>query len=146
MPMNQDGYIKARELEHGDVGADLLFFCLPKGELEGKFELKVKIPKGSYVGLRQNKHKLFGKLGPVWKGEAGPELLDLYNRQRHKAAADFTQTQTIANKKLLEERDPTTRKQRLDDLRRTGDDPKRARAYMRRAALVESLESAALVT
>ncbi len=58
---------------------------------------------------------------------------------------DFTQAQTIHNKKLLEERDPAVRGKRLDALRRAGEDAARRRAYMRRAALIESLESAAAV-
>lgn len=101
------------------------------------------------MGLNGGIHdamNLASKLAPLWKGEAGPELLDLYTRQRHKAAADFTQTQTIANKKQLEERDPATRKIRLDELRRMGDDREASRAYMRRAQLIESLETAATVT
>jgi 3-(3-hydroxy-phenyl)propionate hydroxylase len=89
---------------------------------------------------------LADKLVKVWKGEAGPELLDLYHRQRHKAATDYTQAQTIQNKKLLEERDPATRAKNLAALRRTGDDAQQSRTYMRRAALIESLESAASVT
>jgi len=101
------------------------------------------------MGLNGGIHdamNLASKLAPVWKGEAAPALLDLYTRQRHKAAADFTQAQTIANKKQLEERDPATRKKRLDELRRLGDDRAASRAYMRRAQLIESLESAAAVT
>ncbi len=101
------------------------------------------------MGLNGGIHdavNLAAKLAPLWKGEAAPELLDLYTRQRHKAAVDFTQTQTIANKKQLEERDPATRKIRLDELRRIGDDRAASRAYMRRAQLIESLESAATVT
>ena len=89
---------------------------------------------------------LVEKLARVWKGEAGPELLDLYSRQRHKAATDYTQAQTIQNKKLLEERDPSIRAKRLAALRRTGEDAQQSRAYMRRAALIDSLESAAAVT
>jgi len=101
------------------------------------------------MGLNGGIHdamNLAAKLAPIWKSEAGPELLDLYTRQRHKAAADFTQAQTIANKRQLEERDPATRKIRLDELRRIGDDRAASRAYMRRAQLIDSLESAAAVT
>ena len=101
------------------------------------------------MGLNGGIHdamNLASKLAPVWRGEADPALLDLYTRQRHKAAADFTQAQTIANKKQLEERDPEQRKLRLDELRRLGDDRAASRAYMRRAQLIESLETAAAVT
>jgi 3-(3-hydroxy-phenyl)propionate hydroxylase len=101
------------------------------------------------MGLNGGIHdavNLAAKLAPLWKGGGGPELLDLYTRQRHKAAADFTQTQTIANKKQLEESDPATRKARLDELRAIGDDRGKSRQYMRRAQLIESLETAATVT
>ena len=85
---------------------------------------------------------LAGKLGPVWKGELGMEALDLYTRQRHKASTDFTQAQTIANKKQLEERDPTKRKLRLDEMRAMSEDPISAKAYMRRAQLIDSVKAA----
>ena len=101
------------------------------------------------MGLNGGIHdavNLAGKLARVWKGEAGPELLDLFSRQRRKAAVDFTQAQTIANKKMMEERDPASRRRRFDELRRIADDPKLARDYMRRAQLIESLEAAAAVT
>ena len=101
------------------------------------------------MGLNGGIHdamNLAPKLAAVWKGEAEPELLDIYSRQRHKAAADFTQAQTIANKKQLEERDPAIRRRRLDELRRTGEDREAARAYMRRAQLIDSLKAAAAVT
>jgi 3-(3-hydroxy-phenyl)propionate hydroxylase len=101
------------------------------------------------MGLNGGIHdavNLAGKLARVWKGEADAGLLDLYTRQRHKAATDFTQAQTIANKKQLEERDPAMRARRLDELRRVGDDPAAARAYMRRAQLIDSVAAAAAVT
>jgi 3-(3-hydroxy-phenyl)propionate hydroxylase len=100
------------------------------------------------MGLNGGIHdamNLAGKLAAVWKGEADAALLDLYTRQRRKAAVDFTQAQTIANKRLMEERDPAVRARNFDALRRLGDDPAQRRAYMRRAALVESLEAAAQV-
>jgi 3-(3-hydroxy-phenyl)propionate hydroxylase len=81
----------------------------------------------------------------VLHGEADT-LLDLYSRQRRHAAVEYVQAHTIANKRLLEERDPSVRRRNLDDLRRLAEDPVRARQYMRRAALIESLKSAAAVT
>ena len=100
------------------------------------------------MGLNGGIHdavNLADKLAPVWKGEAEPEMLDLYTRQRHKAATDFTQAQTIANKKMMEESDPGTRIKRFDELRRVGEDREKSRRYMRRAALIESLEDVATV-
>jgi 3-(3-hydroxy-phenyl)propionate hydroxylase len=88
---------------------------------------------------------LAGKLARVLHGE-GESLLDLYSRQRRHAAVAYVQAQTIANKRLLEERDPSVRRRNLDGLRRLAEDPVGARRYMRRAALIESLEGAARVT
>jgi 3-(3-hydroxy-phenyl)propionate hydroxylase len=87
-----------------------------------------------------------GKLAKVVHGEAGDGLLDLYSRQRHHAAAKYVQAQTIANKRLMEERDPAVRARNFDELRRTAENPEAAKAYMRRAALFDSLRDAAAVT
>ena len=89
---------------------------------------------------------LADKLARVIHGEASAELLDLYSRQRRHAAVKYVQAQTIANKRLMEERDPAIRRQNFDELRRTAENPDTARAYMRRAALYDSLRDAAAVT
>jgi 3-(3-hydroxy-phenyl)propionate hydroxylase len=86
------------------------------------------------------------KLARVIHGEAGEDLLDLYSRQRRHAAVAYVQAQTIANKKLMEERDPAARAAKLDELRRIADDPQASKAYMRRAALLDSLQTANAVT
>jgi 3-(3-hydroxy-phenyl)propionate hydroxylase len=100
------------------------------------------------MGLNGGIHdaaNLCQKLALVWRGEAEASVLDLYTRQRRTAAVDFTQAQTIHNKKILEEKDPVVRKRNHDDMRRIGEDEGRARAYMRRAQLMDSLNSAAAV-
>jgi len=89
---------------------------------------------------------LADKLSAVIKGEAGEDLLDRYDRQRRHAAVTYIQAQTIANKRLMEERDPAVRAANFDELRRTADDPEAARRYMRRAALLDSLQTANAVT
>ena len=53
------------------------------------------------------------------------------------------EAQTIANKKQLEERDPEMRQKRLDEMRATSEDKEKARAYMRRAQLIDSVKAAA---
>jgi 3-(3-hydroxy-phenyl)propionate hydroxylase len=85
---------------------------------------------------------LADKLSAVIKGEAPEEALDRYDRQRRCAAVTYIQAQTIANKRLMEERDPTVRLANFDELRRTADNPEAARRYMRRAALLDSLQTA----
>ena len=86
------------------------------------------------------------KLARVIHGEADDTLLDLYSRQRHHAAVKYVQAQTIANKRLMEERDLAVRQKNFDELRKTADNLDTARAYMRRAALFDSLKDAASVT
>jgi 3-(3-hydroxy-phenyl)propionate hydroxylase len=87
---------------------------------------------------------LADKLARVVHGESD-ELLDLYSRQRRHAAVNYVQAQTIANKRLMEERDPAIRKRNFEELRRTAENPDTAKAYMRRAALADSLRDAAAV-
>ena len=89
---------------------------------------------------------LASKLARVIHGEADILLLDLYSRQRRHAAVKYVQAQTIANKRLMEERDPAARAKNFDELRRTAENPETAKAYMRRAALADSLRDAAAVT
>jgi len=45
----------------------------------------------------------------------------------------------------MEERDPVVRQRNLDDLRRAAENPEKAKMFMRRAALVDSLKSASTV-
>jgi 3-(3-hydroxy-phenyl)propionate hydroxylase len=86
------------------------------------------------------------KLARVVSGEADETLLDLYSRQRRHGAIEYVQAQTIANKRMMEERNPAVRTANFDELRRTADDPQSARKYMRRAALLDSLRTANAVT
>lgn len=85
---------------------------------------------------------LAGKLGAVLTQGESADVLDRYSRQRRHAAVSFVQAQTIANKQLLEEKDPAARQKKFDELRRTADNAETARRYMRRASLLESLETA----
>jgi len=85
---------------------------------------------------------LADKLGAVLTRGADEALLDRYSRQRRHAAVAFVQAQTIANKKMLEEKDESSRQNKFDELARIADDPEGARQYMRRASLLESLETA----
>ncbi|NKB19273.1 MAG: FAD-binding monooxygenase [Alphaproteobacteria bacterium] len=101
------------------------------------------------MGLNGGIHdavNLAEKLTALWKGEGDADLLDRYTRQRHKASTDFTQAQTIANKKQLEERDPEMRKKRLDEMRAVSEDKEKAKAYMRRAQLIDSVAATAAIT
>jgi 3-(3-hydroxy-phenyl)propionate hydroxylase len=97
------------------------------------------------MGLNGGIHdaiNLADKLSAVIKGDATEEVLNRYDRQRRHAAVTYVQAQTIANKRLMEERDPAVRAANFDELRRTADDAEAARRYMRRAALLDSLQTA----
>jgi 3-(3-hydroxy-phenyl)propionate hydroxylase len=101
------------------------------------------------MGMNGGMHdgiNLADKLARVIHGEAEESLLDLYSRQRRHAAVEYVQAQTIANKKLMEERDPAARAAKFAELRRIADDPVQSKVYMRRAALVDSLKTAGAVT
>src|SRR6266540_730719 len=82
------------------------------------------------------------KLSDLWYGRAEPSVLDRYTRQRRKAQVDYVQTQTIQNKKSLEEKDPAMRRRHLDELRRTSEDATLHKKFLYRSSLIDSLNSA----
>jgi 3-(3-hydroxy-phenyl)propionate hydroxylase len=59
---------------------------------------------------------------------------------------EYVQAQTIANKKLLEEKDLNVRRKNLMQLRSTADDLEKTKAFMRRTSLLESVRSSEAVT
>jgi 3-(3-hydroxy-phenyl)propionate hydroxylase len=73
---------------------------------------------------------------------ADATILDRYDRRRRPLNVEFVQEQTVANKRRLEERDPVVRKAHLDELRRIAGDPARAREFLLRASLLESVRKA----
>jgi len=104
----------------------------------------VNSPIGA-MGMNSGVHdaiNLADKLIAILRGEADDSVLDRYERQRRHVAIQHTQAQTIRNKKMLAEKDPTVRRKNLDELRRTAADPKRAYDFMLRAALIQSVREA----
>jgi 3-(3-hydroxy-phenyl)propionate hydroxylase len=104
----------------------------------------VNSPIGA-MGMNSGVHDAFNlaeKLTKILRGQAGDDLLDRYERQRRHVAVQHTQAQTIRNKRLLAEKDPAVRKKNHDELRRTAEDPKLARAFLLRSSLIESLREA----
>src|SRR5262249_40024975 len=104
----------------------------------------VNSPIGA-MGMNSGVHDAFNlaeKLTKVLRREAEEEVLDCYERQRRHVALEHTQAQTIRNKRLLAEKDPAVRKRNHDELRRTAEDPKLARAFLLRSSLIESLREA----
>jgi 3-(3-hydroxy-phenyl)propionate hydroxylase len=105
-------------------------------------------PLGAF-GLNGGLHDaiLLGEsLGKVYRGEADETLLDLYVRKRRTANIDFVQTQSISNKKMLEEADPQKRAQIFDELRRVAGDRAAARDFLIRSSMIWSVRRAAEIT
>jgi 3-(3-hydroxy-phenyl)propionate hydroxylase len=104
----------------------------------------VNSPIGA-MGMNSGVHDAFnlaGKLVRILRGEADEDELDRYERQRRHVAVQHTQAQTIRNKRLLAEKDPAVRQKNHDELRRTSEDPKLARAFLLRTSLIASLREA----
>ena len=104
----------------------------------------VNSPIGA-MGMNSGVHDAFNlaeKLTNILRRQAGEEVLDRYERQRRHVALQHTQAQTIRNKRLLAEKDPAVRERNHAELRRTAEDPERARAFLLRSSLIESLRKA----
>jgi 3-(3-hydroxy-phenyl)propionate hydroxylase len=104
----------------------------------------VNSPIGA-MGMNSGIHDAFNladKLVAMLHGKADEDVLDRYERQRRHVAVVHTQAQTIRNRRLLEEKDPAVRRRNHDELRRTAEDPKLARAFLLRTSLIESLREA----
>jgi 3-(3-hydroxy-phenyl)propionate hydroxylase len=104
----------------------------------------VNSPIGA-MGMNSGIHDAFNladKLFGILRKEASDDVLDRYERQRRHVALAHTQAQTMRNKRLLAEKDPAVRRKNHDELRRTANDPKLARAFLLRSSLIESLREA----
>ncbi len=98
------------------------------------------------MGMNSGIHDAFNavdKIVRILAGREDPEpLLAHYTRQRRMVAVEYVQASSMRNKRLLEERDPAVRRERFDELRAIAADPARARDYLRKSTLYESLERA----
>ncbi len=83
------------------------------------------------------------KLVRVWRGEAGDDEFDRYDRQRRPIAVEFVQKATLANKAMLEEIDPDIRRAKQDELRRICNDPVAARDFLLHSSMIKTLARAA---
>ena len=104
----------------------------------------VNSPIGA-MGMNSGIHDAFNladKLVEILRKEAGEDTLDRYARQRRHVAVQHTQAETMRNKRVLAEKDPAVRQKNHDQLRRTAEDPKLARAFLLRSSLIESLREA----
>ena len=104
----------------------------------------VNSPIGA-MGMNSGVHDAFNlaeKLVRILRGEADESVLDRYERQRRHVAVEHTQARTIRNKRLLAEKDPAVRRKNHEELRRTAEDPRLARAFLLRSSLIASLREA----
>lgn len=62
--------------------------------------------------------------------------LDQYDRQRRLTATKFVQDQTIANKKLMEEKDPDAQKKRQAEFMRQAGDPELAKKFLMKTSMI----------
>jgi 3-(3-hydroxy-phenyl)propionate hydroxylase len=79
------------------------------------------------------------RLAGVWRGELPVEDLDRYDRQRRLVTLEYVQTQSIQNKRNLENPDGGFK----DSIRAIAADPRRRYDYLLRTSMIASLRRAA---
>jgi 3-(3-hydroxy-phenyl)propionate hydroxylase len=100
------------------------------------------------MGMNGGLHDTFNlveKLGAILEGGGDDDLLDRYERQRRTICIRFVQDHTIRNKKLMEERDPGAQRKRQAEFMATAADPDRAREFLLRTSMIQSLRDAAAI-
>ena len=102
----------------------------------------VNSPHGG-MGMNSAIHdavNLAEKLSEICLRQGSLDLLDRYSRQRKFVAMEDVRVQSMRNSQLMSERDPSIRAQRLEDMRRMADDPRRARAFLLESSMIRGLE------
>ncbi|MGP1397191.1 MAG: FAD-dependent oxidoreductase [Inquilinaceae bacterium] len=102
-------------------------------------------PKGG-MGMNGGIHDAFNlaaKLTAIHRGESGPEVLDLYDRQRRPIARDEIVAQADANRARMNETDPDRRRAALRDLQDIAGDTARCHAFLLRSSMIDGLRRAA---
>lgn len=84
-------------------------------------------------------------LHAIVRGDADERALDRYERQRRTVCVRFVQEQTKKNKQAIEERDPERQRRHLAELKAIAVDPERARAFLLRSSMIDSLREAAAI-
>jgi 3-(3-hydroxy-phenyl)propionate hydroxylase len=85
---------------------------------------------------------LAARLIRVWRGEAGEDELDRYERQRRLVTIEYVQAQTIQNKQNLEARDPAEHAEFKRRMRETAGDSRLAYDYLLKLSMIASLRRA----
>lgn len=96
------------------------------------------------VGLNSGIHDAMDaarRLGRIARGTTDVEAeLSVYDRVRRTVAVEYVQADTQRNTDRLRETDDVVRRRHQDDMRAIAGDPDRARAYIRRVSLLESVQ------
>ena len=79
------------------------------------------------------------RLAGFWHGELAEQELDRYDQQRRLVTLEYVQTQSILNKRNIENPDGGFK----DTIRAIAADPQRARDYLMRTSMIASLQRAA---
>jgi len=82
------------------------------------------------------------KLVRIWRGEGDSDLLAQYDRQRRPMAKKYVQAQSIQNKELLQEKDMTERRRRLDALARVAGNREACHDYLLKSSLIAMVREA----
>ncbi|MEU6037270.1 FAD-dependent monooxygenase [Actinomadura sp. NPDC047616] len=95
------------------------------------------------VGLNSGIHDVMdaaARIVRIRAGDGDPEAeLAAYDTVRRRVAVEYVQADTQRNTERLKEIEESRRRAAQDEMRATAADPERARAYMRRVSLLESV-------
>jgi len=99
------------------------------------------------MGMNFGIHDAVSLAGAVLRvlGGASDDVLNLYDRQRRHVAKAFLQAMTIRNKRVLEEKDPIKRRERIDEMRAIASDPVKARSFLMRTSMFDGLQAASQI-
>jgi 3-(3-hydroxy-phenyl)propionate hydroxylase len=84
-------------------------------------------------------------MAPVWRGEAGDDLLDRYTRRRQPVAAREIIAQADRNRARMRETDPARRAEMLAELQATAADRARCREHLLRSSMITGLRAASRI-
>lgn len=94
------------------------------------------------VGLNSGIHDVAdvtARIGRILAGADRDAELETFAEVRRRVALEYVQADTHRNTERLKETDPARRRQIQAEMRATAADPERARAWMRRVSLLESV-------
>ena len=97
------------------------------------------------MGMNGGIHDAFNlteKLIDILLHDQSNTLLDAYERQRRTVAVEYINASTALNKKHIEEADPAQRSRNILELKRIAADPDAAKAYLRKASMLDAIARA----